>query len=217
MKKILFFVLLTCLSLSASAQFMTKSYMPGTVVFTDGHEQTYPLVQIPGGTFKNLEVYSSENKKDADKTTLEFEDIFCLKFWDNEHPETITTIYRVKMEKVAWLNTNQWGMPIAASDWGVVFKCYPGYKKDKKTGELLGLVYYSQGTETPTPCLLLLKGEDEAHFVAQQFSGGKTQWSDLTGKRMIKLLDSNPKLAEQIKKKKIHAGDLQYILDQMAQ
>lgn len=218
MKKLLALFVMATISLVAQAQLglLVKDFTPGTVVFTDGHEESFPLVQLPGTTAKSLDVYTTEKKSSSSKQTFQPEQIHSVKVWAPDFPDKVYTIYCLRAEKLLTLARYQWGVPMAASEWGVVFLCHAGYDVDNKTGEFITKVVYTDNTENPAVGLLMIHGEDEGRWVIQRYSWGKTQWIDLTGKRMMKAVASNQEVVQQIKKKKLKPADIQYILDKMA-
>lgn len=218
MKKLLFLIFSLSLCLTASAQFalqmLVKSFMPATIVFVDGHEETFASVSLPGVS-NTIDAFPDAKHKAADKQSFDAKDIECIHYKNEKNPDQVKTLYHITAKKKAILRTSLWGYPIAASEWGVIFKCHPSYSVNKKTGELMGDVIYENGTENPVNCLLLINGQDEAEWFMQQYSYGRTKWFLL--KDACRILQNNPELVEKIKKKKIKPDDMQYILDAMAE
>ena len=215
-KKFLFITLIAalCFALPVKAQFiqqmslMTPHYYPGEVYFTDGHSETFYEVELPRVTKSNLDVRKSpEDKK---RTTIEGTDIVCIKFWHRSFPDKVHVLYYVQAQKAMMRSPHQWGVPVAESNWGVLFQCEANYEVDKMTGEL-NIVKFVGGSSPDTPTLFYLKrkGDELANLLI--FG------SDFAIKRKVaELFKENPAVYKGIKSGKLKPADMQSILDEMA-
>ena len=215
-KKSLFIIWIAafCLTLPAKAQFiqqmslMTPHYYPGEVYFADGHSETFDEVELPRVAKSNLDVRKSpEDKK---RTTIEGTDIVCIKFWHANFPDKAHVLYYVHAKKALMQSPHQWGVPVAESNWGVLFQCEANYEVDNITGDL-DIVKFVGGSSPDTPTLFYLKrkGDDLANLLI--FG------SDFAIKRKVaEFFKENPTISNGIKSGKLKPKDMQYILDEMA-
>lgn len=201
-------------SVSLSAQFIaqmalaTPHYYPGEVYFVDGHYEEYDEVELPRGGKSKLAV--KKHSTDKSRTEIEAIDILGIKIWHKDFPDKTHTLHYVHSQKAMMQGEHHWGNIVAMSDWGVVFQCEVYYQIDKKTGDLY-FVKIEGGTGPGTPTLFYLKRPDwdlaQLVIIGGIFAGKK---------KVAELFGENATIAEGIKKGKLKATDIQYILDEMA-
>lgn len=221
MRKFLFLILLL-LPTIASARVNGPKYICGKVLFTDGHEESFRYVELPERNSKTLTVGEKGTKN---LRTIPAEEIVSLTVWHVDHPEKANTIYQLdyqsihsKVKKVYHI----WGLPIMASDWGVVFRASTLYRIEDKTGDFYTVTVKQNGGGDDA---MIIKCRD---FKYAQWGGiiwGKNdpengQYPQMVWqanpRKMAKIFASNPKIAQQVCNQELVAKDMQYIIDQMA-
>ena len=132
-KRILFIVCILFVCTTGQAQFiaqmslMTPHYYPGEIYFTDGHHESYDEVELPRVGKSKLGV--KKNTSDKGYTYIEAIDIVGIKIWHKNFPDKKHVLYYVPAIKSMTHNENQWGNPIYANAWGVLFKCEMNLKR----------------------------------------------------------------------------------------
>ncbi|MCR5050768.1 MAG: hypothetical protein K6A36_06745 [Paludibacteraceae bacterium] len=214
MKKLGIILIALLAAIAVQAQFiaqmslMTPHYYPGEVFFKDGHSEEFEEVELPRSGKGKLSV----RKKASDKGKREIEaiDIVGIKIWHKNFPDKVHVLYYVPCEKAQMHSEHQWGNPVMGSAWGTIFQCEINYQMDKKTGELEFVKFVGgTGPNTPTLYYLLRPGWDKAQLV-------RTDYHFVSKKKIEELFAEKEEIVTAIKKGKLKATDLQYILDEMA-
>lgn len=214
MKKKLVLLAVICICISAKAQLIAEMelliphYYPGEVYFKDGHHEEYVEVELPrvGKSKLSVKKYDSDKKR----TTIEAEDIICIKIWHKDFPDKVHVLYYVHAKKYLLNNEHQWGTPIMGNSWGVVYQCEMNYKMNNKTGEL-GFVKFVGGKSPDTPTLYYLMRPvwQEAQLV---------MWDEILipKKKAAEIFAENEEISQAILDGKLSGEDMEYILDEMA-
>ena len=195
-------------------------YSHGQVNFKDGHQEQYLWVELPKIGATKVKVTNDPKKKKP--TELNAEDIESLTFWTDKHPDDLFTLYYVHADKCKLPMqgrqfTDAWGYPIAASAWGVVFKCHAYYEVDKKTDEIWLGYYRDQFGENGAACYLVCRDYKNAQWIGSSRSIDKNRvLFGATPKNIAPIFKSNPQIEKKILNKKLDGKDIQYILDEMA-
>ena len=187
---------------------MTPHYYPGEIYFKDGHHEAYDEVELPRVGKSNLDV--KKHKEDKKRETIEAIDIIGIKIWHSDFPDKAHTLYYVYAQKALMHDDNQWGIPIAASAWGVVYQCEMNYEIDKKTGDM-NVIKFVGGNAPDTPTLYYLVRPNWTQAQLVIVSG---IWA--LKKKVAKLFADNPTISKGIKSGNLKPDDIQYILDEMA-
>ena len=212
-KRLLLFTFLFCV-FSVHAQFftelslMTPHYYPGEIYFKDGHQESYDEAELPRVDKSNLHV--KKHKGDKKRVTIEAIDIVKIKIWHRNFPDKAHELYYLYAQKALMNDDNQWGVPIAASEWGVVYQCEMNYEIDKNTGDLNVVKFVGGNTaDTPTLYYLLRPNWPKAQLVSVN-----GLWA--LKKKVAKLFAENSDISKRIKNGSLELSDIQYILDEMA-
>ncbi len=200
-----------------------KVYYPGTVAFMDGHERTYPMVELAKGDSETISVYTSKDKKEG-KEKLQASDIYCITYWTEDFPENKTTLYHAYSSKVGLIKEqDRWGYPILQSSWGILLCVHPTYTMDKEEGLLYGDWYSDQyGIFSPIPCVLVCRDRDKAMVICQLnygrpdniltwFRGGKKYRQEIAH-----VFAAVPAIEDAIASGKADTDNLQEYLDEMS-
>ena len=204
-------------SVALHAQFVIGDWHSGEVYFNDGRHEEFAELRMPRCGDKNLSV--KKNQDDKKQTKISVEDIFAIKVWAEKFPEKVYTLYYLKCDKKFGL-TN-WGSPVVASDWGVIYESESNYTISDKDGTLGTTKYYNRYNILENPTLYFLKrpNEDKAvPIIAQSaFKRDKLEWSKVNFKNYAaQFFKENEEIYEGIKSGKLQPTDIQYILDEMA-
>ena len=209
---VLFAILLCCMSLHAqffsNFQVMIPHYYPGEVYFVDGSHEAYDEVELPRGGKSELSV--KKNKEDKKRETIEAANIKGIKIWHEKFPDKEHVFYYVFAEKSSMQGEHHWGVPVAGSNWGVLYECDLNYLVDKKTGDVKILKYTSTYGPT-TPTLYYLK-RPEWQAAKLLLANGRF----VKRKKAAELFAEKPAISEKVKEGKMFLSDMQYILDEMA-
>lgn len=238
MKKLSFTILLLALTVGVNAQVVSMIanaikkavpiYTPGVITYKDGHEVEYMWVELPNSGDVSIKVSNDAKHKKAEE--IDATDIYYITYWTEQFPEQKLRLYRLHADKskipfAGTLPQDVWGYPIAASEWGVVFKCNPRYEISKKLGEIMlcydvravqmgNTVTYEQ---VPAHCYLLCKDFENAQLIGGSREGKTTMiWAAIKMKHIAPIFASNPSIEQRINDKKLRGEDIQYILDEMA-
>ena len=213
-KRWLFILCVLMVSMAGRAQFiaqmslMTPHYYPGEVYFTDGHHEAYDEIELPRVGKSNLGV--KKNASDKGHVDIEAVDIVGIKIWHKDFPDKEHVLYYIHARKSYMQNENQWGNPIYANAWGVLFQCEQNYQMDKKTGDL-NFVKFVGGNGPDTPTLFYLKRPEwdaaELIMINGQF---------IPKKKAAEFFKDNEEIYNGVKSGKLKAGDIKYIMDEMA-
>ena len=139
-KRLLFILCVLVVSMTVQAQFiaqmslLTPHYYPGEVYFTDGHHEAFDEIELPRVGKSKLGV--KKNAADKNHVDIEAADIVGIKIWHKNFPDKVHVLYYVYARKSYMQSEHQWGNPIYANAWGVLFQCEQNYQMDKKTGDL---------------------------------------------------------------------------------
>lgn len=202
-------------------------YTPGTITYKDGHEVEYMWVELPKSGDVSIKVSNDPKHKKADE--IDAAEIYSITYWTEQLPEKKLTLYKLHADKskipfASTLPVDVWGYPIAASEWGVVFKCNPRYELDKKTGEIQ-LCYDTRAVQMGNTihyetvsacCFLLCKDFENAQLIGGSLYSDAMNWAALKMKHIAPFFASNPDIEKRIEEKQLSGGDIQYILDEMA-
>ena len=195
-------------------------YSHGQVNFKDGHQEVYTWVEMPKIGATKVKVTNDPKKKKP--TELNAEDIESLTFWTDKYPDDKFTLYYIHADKcklpmLGMMKQDAWGYPIAASAWGVVFKCHAFYDVDKKYGDIVCGYYYDQFGEHGAACFMVCRDFENAQFIGSSTSKDKNKMQfNALPKHMAPFFKSNPQIEKKILNKKLDGKDIQYILDEMA-
>ena len=165
MKKFLLIILLCLMAVGIQAQtmYINTTYVPATIMFRDGHEETYDKVQMPTKFQEKITV----KLEDEGKRKISAEDILFITYWREKFPEDKHTIYCLIVHEKKDIFP-EWGVPVMASDWCVVFRCYDSYGIDRKTGDLMFTITLDQS--------LSAIGVDSRLFTSIYFGEAATNW-----------------------------------------
>ena len=232
MKKLtLLFALFMLLAIPVKAQLgaaIRKSipnYARGIVHFKDGRTGEYLWVEMPQIGATEVKVTDDSKKKKVEK--LQAADIEKIVFWSDKFPDEKFALWYIHADKsklplMGLAFVDAWGYPIAASGWGVVFKCHSFYQIDKQSGHIMvGYTYDSQfgaAGENPAGCYLVCKDFENAQIIGMSGSmdGNKMRFFS-TPKQIAPFFKSSPEVSNAIlKNKNLKKVDIQYLLDQMA-
>ena len=220
-KKLLFTLCIMFVCIATQAQFITTQgqffssmslliahYYPGEVYFVDGHHEAYDEIELPRVGKSKIGV-----KKDAyDKSHIHIEarDIVGIKIWHKDFPDKVHTLYYVHARKSYMQDSHQWGNPIYANAWGVLFQCEMYYQMDKLTGDLDFIKFVGgNGPDTPTLFYLMRPEWNEAELIMYnaQF---------IPRKKAAEFFKDNEQIYKGVKSGKLGANDIKYIMDEMA-
>lgn len=209
---------------SAFSQFFGPSvvfkpqYYPGEVYFLDGHAEEFDEIEMPQAGKNRLTV--KKNASSKKRTEIDAADIVGIKVWHKDFPDKTNILYYVHSKKELLQNTHQWGFPVAASAWGVLYKCYKLYEINDRTGEANGILifdnnqssifYYLKRPNWNEAHLLIM--DDITYFFKEKV---KTKFP-LGKKKAAEYFKENPRIYEGILSGTITAEDMQYVLDEMA-
>lgn len=214
MKKKILLVLTTmfaCVTLHAQfaqMSLLTPHYYPGEVYFKDGHSEEFAEVELPRVGKSELGV--KKNAGDKGHKSIDAESIIGIKIWHKDFPDKPHILYYIHARKALMNSDHQWGYPYAESAWGIVFQCEQNYQMNKKNGDL-DYVKFVGGSAPDTPTLFYLMRPEwnQAELLLVNNS-----WA--IKKKVATYFAENAEIATAIKKGKLKANDLQYILDEMA-
>lgn len=213
-KRILFIVCILFVCTTGQAQFiaqmslMTPHYYPGEIYFTDGHHESYDEVELPRVGKSKLGV--KKNTSDKGYTDIEAIDIVGIKIWHKDFPDKKHVLYYVPAVKSMMQNENQWGNPVYANAWGVLFKCEMNYQMNKKTGDL-DYVKFVGGNGPDTPTLFYLKRPEWDKAQLLLINGGF-----IPKKKAAEFFSDNATIHDGVKSGKLRGTDIIYIMDEMA-
>lgn len=229
MKKFLLIILLCLMAVGIQAQaiYINTTYVPATIMFRDGHEETYDKVQMPTKFQEKITI----KLEDEGKRKISAEDILFITYWREKFPEDKHTIYCLIVHEKKDIFP-EWGVPIMASDWCVVFRCYDSYGIDRKTGDLMFTITLDQslaaigkiGLTEWQPLLLQRLDRDYAETVGfiRTYNKNKEEveeydWGEGNKglKLRAKLFEDNEEIYNKILDGTLQASDLQFIIDQM--
>ena len=213
-KRLLFILSVLLLSMAGQAQFITQMnlltphYYPGEVYFTDGHYEAFDEIELPRVGKSKIGV--KKNAEDKGHTDIEAIDIVGIKIWHKNFPDKEHVLYYVHAKKSYLQNDHQWGNPIYATAWGVLFQCEQNYQMDKKTGDL-NFVKFVGGNGPDTPTLFYLKrpewNEAQLIMINDVF---------IPKKKAAEFFKDNEQIYNGVKSGKLKADDIKYIMDEMA-
>lgn len=238
MKKILFLLLATLFVLPSMADKKKEkdtfvAFTNATITFRDGHEETYDLVGFPASFSETIHV--REEIKGKNVLSIPAEDIRYITYWASDFPDKKSTIYclREQAKKKKKKDTIVWGIPHMGSQWGIVFRCFFGYRISATTGKLhtYSLLDESTFVQLAKPGLTLDEGlmllrRDSEYAVllawVREYTDRKTDqkvyeyvWPAKKAKNVAKYFSENQEIYQQILDGTLKASDMQYILDQM--
>lgn len=213
-KRLLFILSVLLLSVAGQAQFVTQMnlltphYYPGEVYFTDGHYEAFDEIELPRVGKSKIGV--KKNAEDKGHTDIEAIDIVGIKIWHKDFPDKEHVLYYVHAKKSYLQNDHQWGNPIYATAWGVLFQCEQNYQMDKKTGDL-NFVKFVGGNGPDTPTLFYLKRPEWNEAQLIMING-----VFIPKKKAAEFFKDNEQIYNGVKSGKLKADDIKYIMDEMA-
>ena len=238
MKKVsLVLTLMALLALPVHGQLLSNAirnsvekFTPGKVTFKDGSEMPYRWIVIPGDGDDKLTV--SEDPKHKKKEKIDAAEVVSVTLWSEEFPDSMSTLYYIHADKSPHPSlffpapTHAWGYPIAASEWGVIFRCCPIYSIDKKTGMLMEEYYTTTrrvgnmqvAEDVPAFCFLVCdKYENAQHIGSSPAGSWFLHFADMWNpkKHVAPLFDENPAIAQAVADKKLLGRDILFILNEM--
>ncbi len=213
-KRFILFAALLLVSIAIQAQFiaqmslLTPHYYPGEVYFKDGHHEAFDEIELPRVGKSKLGV--KKNAGDKNRTNIEAIDIIGIKIWHKDFPDKTHVLYYVNAKKMYMHDENQWGNPIYANAWGVLYQCEMNYQMNKKTGEL-DFVKFVGGNGPDTPTLFYLKRPewDQAQLIM-------VNGLLIPRKKAAELFSDNTTIYDGVKSGKLKGDDIVYIMDEMA-
>ncbi len=213
-KRLLFILSILLLSVAGRAQFFTQMnlltphYYPGEIYFTDGHYEAYDEIELPRVGKSKIGV--KKTAEDKGHTDIEAIDIVGIKIWHKNFPDKVHVLYYVHAKKMYMHDENQWGNPIYANAWGVLYQCEMNYQMNKKTGDL-DFVKFVGGNGPDTPTLFYLKRPewDQAQLIM-------VNGAMIPKKKAAEYFSDNAAIYEGVKSGKLKADDIEYIMDEMA-
>ena len=134
-KRILFALCILFVCVAGQAQFITQMnlltphYYPGEIYFTDGHYEAFDEIELPRVGKSKIGV--KKTAEDKGHTDIEAIDIVGIKIWHKNFPDKVHVLYYVHARKSYMQSDHQWGQPIYATAWGVLFQCEQNYQMDK--------------------------------------------------------------------------------------
>lgn len=213
-KRLLFILCVLLVSMAGQAQFiaqmslLTPHYYPGEVYFKDGHYESYDEIELPRVGKSKIAV--KKNADDKGRTSIEAIDIIGIKIWHKDFPDKAHVLYYVHARKSYTQNDHQWGNPVYATAWGVLFQCEMNYEIDRKTGDM-NFVKFVGGNAPDTPTLFYLKRPDwdvaQLVIIDKQF---------IPKKKAAEFFNDNEQIYNGVKSGKLKASDIKYIMDEMA-
>lgn len=230
-------LLLTTLTVGANAQLVSliagaikkavPIYTPGVITYKDGHKVEYMWVELPKSGDVSIKVSNDPKHKNADE--VDASEIKYITYWSQQFPEKKLTLYKLHADKsnipfTATMQVEVWGYPIAASEWGIVYKCHPRYELNKKTGEI-ELCYDVRSVQmgntvhyetVAASCFLQCKDFENAQLIGGSLYEESMHWVTIKMKHVAPFFASNPTMQKSIEEKKLTGADIQYILDEMA-
>ena len=213
-KRILLALCILFVCVAGQAQFITQMnlltphYYPGEVYFTDGHYETFDEIELPRVGKSKIGV--KKNAEDKGHTDIEAIDIVGIKIWHKNFPDKEHVLYYVHAKKSYLQNDHQWGNPIYATAWGVLFQCEQNYQMDKKTGDL-NFVKFVGGNGPDTPTLFYLKRPEWNEAQLIMING-----VFIPKKKAAEFFKDNEQIYNGVKSGKLKADDIKYIMDEMA-
>lgn len=213
-KRILFALCILFVSVTGQAQFiaqmslMTPHYYPGEVYFKDGHHEAYDEIELPRVGKSKIGV--KKNAEDKARTTIQAIDIIGIKIWHKDFPDKVHVLHYVNAKKMYMHDENQWGNPIYANAWGILYQCEMNYQMNKKTGDL-DFVKFVGGNGPDTPTLFYLKRPewDQAQLIM-------VNGAMIPKKKAAEYFSDNAAIYEGVKSGKLKGDDIVYIMDEMA-
>ncbi len=213
-KRILLALCILFVCVTGQAQFVTQMnlltphYYPGEVYFTDGHYEAFDEIELPRVGKSKIGV--KKNAEDKGHTDIEAIDIVGIKIWHKNFPDKEHVLYYVHAKKSYLQNDHQWGNPIYATAWGVLFQCEQNYQMDKKTGDL-NFVKFVGGNGPDTPTLFYLKRPEWNEAQLIMING-----VFIPKKKAAEFFKDNEQIYNGVKSGKLKADDIKYIMDEMA-
>ena len=213
-KRILLALCILFVCVAGQAQFITQMnlltphYYPGEVYFTDGHYEAFDEIELPRVGKSKIGV--KKNAEDKGHTDIEAIDIVGIKIWHKDFPDKEHVLYYVHAKKSYLQNDHQWGNPIYATAWGVLFQCEQNYQMDKKTGDL-NFVKFVGGNGPDTPTLFYLKRPEWNEAQLIMING-----VFIPKKKAAEFFKDNEQIYNGVKSGKLKADDIKYIMDEMA-
>lgn len=213
-KRILLALCILFVCVTGQAQFITQMnlltphYYPGEVYFTDGHYEAFDEIELPRVGKSKIGV--KKNAEDKGHTDIEAIDIVGIKIWHKNFPDKEHVLYYVHAKKSYLQNDHQWGNPIYATAWGVLFQCEQNYQMDKKTGDL-NYVKFVGGNGPDTPTLFYLKRPEWNEAQLIMING-----VFIPKKKAAEFFKDNEQIYNGVKSGKLKADDIKYIMDEMA-
>ena len=213
-KRILLALCILFVCVAGQAQFITQMnlltphYYPGEVYFTDGHYEAFDEIELPRVGKSKIGV--KKNAEDKGHTDIEAIDIVGIKIWHKNFPDKEHVLYYVHAKKSYLQNDHQWGNPIYATAWGVLFQCEQNYQMDKKTGDL-NFVKFVGGNGPDTPTLFYLKRPEWNEAQLIMING-----VFIPKKKAAEFFKDNEQIYNGVKSGKLKADDIKYIMDEMA-
>lgn len=213
-KRILLALCILFVCVTGQAQFITQMnlltphYYPGEVYFTDGHYEAFDEIELPRVGKSKIGV--KKNAEDKGHTDIEAIDIVGIKIWHKDFPDKEHVLYYVHAKKSYLQNDHQWGNPIYATAWGVLFQCEQNYQMDKKTGDL-NFVKFVGGNGPDTPTLFYLKRPEWNEAQLIMING-----VFIPKKKAAEFFKDNEQIYNGVKSGKLKADDIKYIMDEMA-
>jgi hypothetical protein len=213
-KRILLALCILFVCVTGQAQFVTQMnlltphYYPGEVYFTDGHYEAFDEIELPRVGKSKIGV--KKNAEEKGHTDIEAIDIVGIKIWHKNFPDKEHVLYYVHAKKSYLQNDHQWGNPIYATAWGVLFQCEQNYQMDKKTGDL-NFVKFVGGNGPDTPTLFYLKRPEWNEAQLIMING-----VFIPKKKAAEFFKDNEQIYNGVKSGKLKADDIKYIMDEMA-
>lgn len=193
-------LLLACMAVSLMS--MAKPFtMAGTIHYSDGRNQNYASIAVPGPEDKFIVVY-----EDSKKTKVNTSDILSIDFWDELSPSKVSNLSPINIQDARDV-VRIYCLREQANSWGAVY-LRAEYFSLESNGELMGHVDSENGVTSLNRHYFIKTNEEKATLLYTNQS-----WTSKSA--AARLFADVPSVADGILNGSLKPSDMAYILDAM--